>query len=62
MREQWPTTDTETLDSFVREAVAQNVRLIATNEHSGYRLLGKDFNNGVVTHTKSEYVGRYDSH
>jgi transposase-like protein len=51
-----PTTDTATLDRFVREAVSQNVRLIATDEHSGYRLLGKDFNHGVVTHTKGEYV------
>jgi transposase-like protein len=51
-----PTTDTETLDRFVREAVSQNVKLIATDEHSGYRLLGKDFNHGVVTHTKGEYV------
>lgn len=51
-----PSTDTETLDRFVREAVSQNVRLIATDEHSGYRLLGKDFNHGVVTHTKGEYV------
>jgi transposase-like protein len=51
-----PTTDTETLDSFVREAVSQNVRLIATDEHSGCRLLGKDYNHGVVTHSKGEYV------
>jgi transposase-like protein len=51
-----PTTDTETLDRFVREAVSQNVRLIATDEHSGYRLLGQDYNHGVVTHSKGEYV------
>jgi transposase-like protein len=51
-----PTTDTATLDSFVREAVSQNVRLIATDEHSGYRLLGQDYNHGVVTHSKGEYV------
>jgi transposase-like protein len=51
-----PTTDTETLDRFVREAVSQNVRLIATDEHSGYRLLDEDFNHGVVTHSKGEYV------
>ncbi len=51
-----PTTDTATLDSFVREAVSQKVTLIATDEHSGYRLLGKDYNHGVVTHSKGEYV------
>jgi transposase-like protein len=51
-----PTTDTETLDRFVREAVSQNVRLIATDEHTGYRLLGGDFNHGVVKHSKGEYV------
>jgi transposase-like protein len=51
-----PTTDTATLDNFVREAVSQNVRMIATDEHSGYRLLGADFNHGVVTHSKGEYV------
>jgi transposase-like protein len=51
-----PATDTATLDSFVREAVSQKVTLIATDEHSGYRLLGKDYNHGVVTHSKGEYV------
>lgn len=51
-----PATDTATLDSFVREAVSQNVRLIATDEHSGYRLLGADYNHGVVAHSKGEYV------
>lgn len=51
-----PSTDTATLDSFVREAVSQKVTLIATDEYSGYRLLGKDYNHGVVTHSKGEYV------
>jgi transposase-like protein len=32
-------TDTKTLDSFVRKAVGDNVELIATDEHPGYRLL-----------------------
>jgi len=49
-------TDTPTLDSFVREAVSQRVTLLATDEHSGYRLLGKDYNHGTVTHSKGEYV------
>jgi transposase-like protein len=51
-----PITDTATLDSFVREAVSQKVTLIATDEHSGYRLLGKDYNHGTVNHGKGEYV------
>jgi transposase-like protein len=49
-------TDTRTLDSFVREAVSQRVTLISTDEHSGYRLLGNDYNHGAVNHSKGEYV------
>lgn len=49
-------TDTPTLDSFVREAVSQRVTLVATDEHSAYRLLGKDYNHGTVNHSKGEYV------
>ncbi len=49
-------TDTPTLDGFVRETVSQNVRLLATDEHTGYRLLGKDMNHRVVRHGAGEYV------
>jgi len=49
-------TDTATLDGFVRETVSKNVRLIATDEHTGYRLLGKDMNHRVVRHGAGEYV------
>ncbi|MGO9453313.1 MAG: IS1595 family transposase [Candidatus Binataceae bacterium] len=49
-------TDTKTLDSFVRETVSKNVKLIATDEHSGYRLLGADMNHRVINHTRGEYV------
>jgi transposase-like protein len=49
-------TDTGTLDGFVREAVSQKVTLVSTDEHSGYRLLGDDYNHSVVKHTKGEYV------
>lgn len=51
-------TDTATLDSFVRQTVASPsaVKLIATDEHSGYRLLGRDFTHGVVKHGQGEYV------
>jgi transposase-like protein len=49
-------TDTPTLDSFVRQTVSPSVKLIATDEHSGYRLLGKDMSHAVVRHTAGEYV------
>ncbi|MGC2491845.1 IS1595 family transposase [Candidatus Binatus sp.] len=49
-------TDTRTLDRFVHEAVSQRVSLVSTDEHSGYRLLGKDYNHGTVNHGKGEYV------
>lgn len=49
-------TDTKTLDDFVHETVSKNVRLIATDEHSGYRLLGRDLNHRVVRHSAGEYV------
>ena len=49
-------TDTRTLDSFVRSTVADDVSLVATDEHSGYRLLGKDYNHQSVTHGSGQYV------
>jgi hypothetical protein len=49
-------TDTRTLDSFVRSTVADDVSLVATDEHSGYRLLDKDYNHESVRHGKGEYV------
>ena len=52
-------TDTKTLDSFVRKAVSQGVKLIATDEHSGYRLLGTGPNplpHQVIRHSAGEYV------
>ncbi len=49
-------TDTATLDSFVRETVSQRVKLVATDEHSGYRLLGRNMNHRVVRHSAGEYV------
>jgi IS1 family transposase len=49
-------TDTKTLDDFVHETVSKNVRLIVTDEHSGYRLLGRDMNHRVVRHGAGEYV------
>jgi transposase-like protein len=54
-------TDTATLDGFVRTAVSRRVDLIATDEHSGYRLLGlggEQFGlpHKVIRHSGGEYV------
>ena len=49
-------TDTPTLDSLVRQTVSKDVKLIATDEHSGYRLLGANMNHRVVRHSAGEYV------
>ena len=55
-------TDTATLDSFVRMTVnREKVELIATDEHSGYRLLGLGGNtlsypHEFVRHSAGEYV------
>ena len=49
-------TDTATLDGFVHEVVADDAELVTTDEHSGYRLLGRTFNHRVVRHSKGEYV------
>ncbi len=32
------------------------MKLLATDEHSGYRLLGHDYNHRVVRHGQGEYV------
>jgi len=49
-------TDTATLDSFVRRTVSDNVDLVATDEHSGYRWLKSDYPHESVSHSKGEYV------
>ncbi len=50
-------TDTQTLTQFVRQSVADDVSLVATDEHSGYRLLKqKGYPHESVTHSKGEYV------
>ena len=46
-------TDTPTLDGFVRKVVADDVNLVATDEHSGYRFAPK---HDVVRHGQGEYV------
>lgn len=50
-------TDSATLQEFIRESVADNVSLVATDEHSGYRLLKKKgYPHQSVSHAKGEYV------
>jgi hypothetical protein len=49
-------TDTLTLDGFVHEAVSTDVSLLATDEHAGYRFLGRDFPHHVVRHSAGQYV------
>ena len=50
-------TDTETLSRFVKKTVSKNAELVATDEHSGYRLLNAEgYNHEVVAHSQGEYV------
>jgi transposase-like protein/IS1 family transposase len=49
-------TTTATMERFVREAVSEKVSLLATDEHSGYRNLGRDYPHDFVSHSKGEYV------
>lgn len=49
--------DIETLTKFVRKTVSDKVELVATDEHSGYRLLKwAPYPHEVVTHSNDEYV------
>lgn len=48
-------TDTPTLDRFVHEFVAPSATLVSTDEHAGYRHLGRTFNHGIVRHSAGEY-------
>jgi transposase-like protein len=48
-------TDTATLDGFVHAVVDPSATLVSTDEHSGYRHLGRTFNHGVVRHSAGEY-------
>jgi transposase-like protein/ribosomal protein L37AE/L43A len=49
-------TDTATLDGFVNEAVSNKVSLLATDEHSGYRLLGRSFPHEIIRKSRGDYV------
>ncbi|MEG3145054.1 IS1595 family transposase [Sphingomonas sp. RT2P30] len=48
-------TDTATLDGFVHAVVAPGAK-VSTDEHSGYRHLGRTFTHGFVSHGAGEYV------
>lgn len=50
-----PNTDTRMLDSFVHAVVSPNAKLVATDEHSGYRFLSRTYQHQVVRHTAGEY-------
>lgn len=49
-------TNTATLDGFVHANVSAEATLVSTDEHSGYRLLGRTYNHGIVRHGRGEYV------
>ncbi|MDB5678470.1 IS1595 family transposase [Sphingomonas bacterium] len=48
-------TSTATLDGFAHAVVAPGAK-VSTDEHSGYRHLGRTFDHGVVRHSAGEYV------
>jgi transposase-like protein len=50
------TTDTATLDGFVRKVVADSVELVATDEAYGYQRLGDKYPHDSVRHSTGEYV------
>ena len=49
-------TDTATLDGFTHAVVSPEATSVSTDEHSGYRNLGRTFKHGVVRHSAGEYV------
>ena len=49
-------TDARALQGFVREAVSTKVDLLATDELTSYKGLGKDFPHAFVRHGQGEYV------
>lgn len=48
--------DSYTLEKFIRETVSDKVSLLATDDHSGYHYIGKQYPHGVVRHSAGEYV------
>ena len=48
-------TDTKTLTLFVRQNVSNLAKLVSSDEHPGYRYLGRTFPHEVVRHSAGEY-------
>jgi transposase-like protein len=48
--------DANSMTSFVRSTVGDNVSLIATDESTAYAQLGKDYRHKSVSHGQKEYV------
>ena len=48
--------DRVTMSKFVRETVGEGVSLVVTDEHSGYKRLGRTYPHEIVNHSKKEYV------
>lgn len=48
-------TATHTLDGFAHAVIAPGTK-VSTDEHSGYRHLGRTFDHGVVRHSAGEFV------
>ncbi len=49
-------TDRITLSNFVRQTVSENVSLVATDEHTGYTRLKRQYPHQTVNHARGEYV------
>ncbi|HEV3074591.1 MAG TPA: IS1595 family transposase [Thermoanaerobaculia bacterium] len=49
-------TDAKTLAGFVDRTVADRVSMVATDEHAGYRQLGRNRPHQAVNHQAGEYV------
>jgi transposase-like protein len=47
---------TETIMSFVNEAISNKVSLVCTDDWVGYGRLKKQYRHGIVDHSKGEYV------
>ena len=45
-----------TLNRFIRKAVSDKVRLVATDDYSGIAMLGRRMPHDTVNHAKDEYV------
>ena len=48
--------DRVTMSQFVRETVGQGVSLVVTDEHNGYKRLGRTYPYEIVNLSKKEYV------